>query len=66
MSIKRRVNRLLAKRGAQQVCEPLISFWEAGKEVTLLDLRGTGITWNEMFESISWRGSKVTDKLKDS
>lgn len=44
MTIKQRVYLLFAKREGQQVCEPLISFWEEGKEVTLLDLSVTGIT----------------------
>ncbi len=66
MTIKRRLDRLIAKRGCQHVDEPLITLMRDGKEITLLDLSGTGISWSQMFESIASHGNNVSDNLKDS
>jgi hypothetical protein len=37
-----------------------------GREVTVLDLSGTGITWSQLFESIARRGTTVTDAARDN
>jgi hypothetical protein len=64
MSVKRRVNRLLAKRGGQCKNEPRITLMQDGREVTVLDLSGTGITWSQLFESIARRGTIITDAAR--
>jgi hypothetical protein len=37
-----------------------------GREITVLDLTGTGITWSQLFESIARRGTTVTDAARDT
>ena len=66
MTIKRRLDRLIAKRGGQCKNEPRITLMQDGQEVTVLDLSGTGITWSQLFESIARRGTTVTDAARDN
>ncbi len=66
MTIKRRLDRLIAKRGGQHVDEPRITLMQDGVEITLLDLSGTRITWSQLFESIARRGTTVTDAARDT
>lgn len=61
MTIKRRLDRLIAKRGDQCANEPRITLMQDGREITVLDLSGTGITWTQLFDSIARRGTTVTD-----
>ena len=66
MTIKRRLDRLIAKRGGQCENEPRITLMQDGREVTVLDMSGTGITWSQLFESIARRGTTVTDAARDT
>jgi len=66
MTIKRRLDRLIAKRSGQCETEPRITMMQDGWEVTVLDLSGTGITWSQLFESIARRGTTITDAARDT
>lgn len=43
-----------------------LTLMQDGREVTVLDLSGTGITWSQLFESIARRGTTVTDAARDN
>lgn len=59
MTIKRRIEKLEAQRGGDD--EVYLVRWEDGQEIAVLDLRGTGVTWPRMFESITSEGRTIND-----
>lgn len=59
MTIKRRIAKLEAQRGGDD--EVYLVRWEDGQEIAVLDLRGTGVTWPRLLESIASEGRTIND-----
>jgi hypothetical protein len=59
MNLRKRLDRLEAQRGGDD--EVYLVRWEDGQEIAVLDLRGTGVTWPRMFESITSDGPTIND-----
>jgi len=58
-ALARRLAKLEAQRGSDD--EVYLVRWEDGQEIAVLDLRGTGVTWPRLLESIASEGRTIND-----
>ena len=59
-ALARRLAKLEAQRGGDD--EVYLVRWEDGQEIAVLDLRGTGVTWPTVLNSIACEGRSIVDK----
>lgn len=58
-ALARRLTKLEAKRGGDD--EVYLVRWKDGQEITVLDLRGTGVTWPRLLGNIAAEGRTISD-----
>lgn len=56
-ALTKRLTKLEAQRGGDD--EVFLVRWEDGREIAVLDLRGTGITWLKLLKSVAAKQKTV-------